>query len=147
HLYEAGEQITGSLHYASALFDPTTIERHVGYLKTMLQAMAACPQQPVATLQMLGADERQLLLQTWNATAAPYPAPQCIHQLFEAQVERSPEATALVYEAQTLSYAQLNARANRLAHRLIELGVKPDTRVVLCVERSPAMVVGLLAIL
>ncbi|WP_237574448.1 amino acid adenylation domain-containing protein, partial [Mycetohabitans sp. B4] len=69
HLYEAGEEIIGSLHYASALFDPATIERHVGYLTTMLQAMAACPQQPVATLQMLGADERQLLLQTWNATA------------------------------------------------------------------------------
>ncbi|WP_237577391.1 non-ribosomal peptide synthetase, partial [Mycetohabitans sp. B5] len=147
HLYEAGEQITGSLHYASALFDPATIERHVGYLTTMLQAMVACPQQPVATLQMLGADERQLLLQTWNATAAPYPAHQCIHQLFEAQVQRSPDATALVYEEQALSYAQLNARANRLAHRLIELGVKPDARVAICVERSTAMVVGLLAIL
>ncbi|MCF2135600.1 amino acid adenylation domain-containing protein, partial [Mycetohabitans sp. B3] len=147
HLYEAGEQIIGSLHYASALFDRATIERYVGYLTTMLQAMVACPQQPVATLQVLGADERQLLLQTWNAMTAPYPAHQCLHRLFEAQVARSPEATALVYEAQTLSYAELNARANRLAHRLIELGVKPDARVASCVERSPAMVVGLLAIL
>ncbi|PPB81010.1 non-ribosomal peptide synthetase [Mycetohabitans endofungorum] len=147
HLYEAGEEIIGALHYASALFDSATVERHVGYLTTMLQAMAACPQQPVATLQMLGAEERQLLLQTWNATAAPYPAHQCLHQLFEAQVQRSPDATALVYEEQTLSYAQLNARANRLAHRLIELGVKPDARVAICVERSPAMVVGLLAIM
>ncbi|WP_338876064.1 non-ribosomal peptide synthase/polyketide synthase [Mycetohabitans endofungorum] len=147
HLYEAGDQIIGSLHYASALFDRATIERYVGYLTTMLQAMVVCPQQPVATLQMLEADERQLLLQTWNATAAPYPAHQCLHQLFEAQVQRSPEATALVYEAQTLSYAQLNAWANRLAHRLIELGVKLDARVAICVERSPAMVVGLLAIM
>ncbi|WP_232509412.1 amino acid adenylation domain-containing protein [Mycetohabitans rhizoxinica] len=147
HLYEAGDEIIGALCYASALFDPATIERHVGYLTTMLQAMAACSQQPVATLQMLGADERQLLLQTWNATTAPYPAYQCVHQLFEAQVERSPDATALVYEAQTLSYAQLNARANCLAHRLIELGAKPDARVAICVERSPAMVVGLLAIM
>ncbi|MCG1056026.1 amino acid adenylation domain-containing protein, partial [Mycetohabitans sp. B5] len=147
HLYEEGEEIIGALCYASALFDPATIERHVGYLTTMLQAMVACPQQPVATLQMLGADERQILLQTWNATAAPYPGHQCLHQLFEAQVQRSPDATALVYEEQTLSYAQLNARANRLAHRLIELGVKPDARVAICVERSPAMVVGLLAIM
>ncbi|WP_370642989.1 amino acid adenylation domain-containing protein [Mycetohabitans sp. B4] len=147
HLYEAGEEIIGALCYASALFDPTTIERHIGYLKTMLQAMVAYPQQPVATLQMLDPDERQLLLQTWNATASPYPADQCVHQVFEAQVERSPEATALVYEAQTLSYAQLNARANCLAHRLVELGVKPDARVAICVERSPAMVVGLLAIM
>jgi amino acid adenylation domain-containing protein len=147
HLYEVGEEIVGALCYASALFDPATIERHVGYLKTMLQAMVACPGQPVATLQILGADECQLLLQAWNATTAPYPAHQCVHQVFEAQVERSPEATALVYEAQTLSYAQLNARANCLAHRLIELGVKPDARVAICVERSPAMVVGLLAIM
>ncbi|MCF2135462.1 AMP-binding protein, partial [Mycetohabitans sp. B3] len=71
----------------------------------------------------------------------------CIHQLFEAQVECMPEAPALVYEDQTFSYAQLNARANCLAHQLIELGVKPDTRVAICVERSPALVVGLLAIL
>ncbi|MCG1020028.1 AMP-binding protein, partial [Mycetohabitans sp. B4] len=103
-----------------------------------------------------------LLLQTWNATQRDYPAHQCIHQLFEAQVERTPEATALVFEAQvermpeatalvyenqTLSYAELNARANRLAHQLIELGVQPDARVAICVQRSPAMVVGLLAIL
>ncbi|WP_338927323.1 non-ribosomal peptide synthase/polyketide synthase (plasmid) [Mycetohabitans endofungorum] len=146
-LYETGEEITGSLHYASALFDPATIERHVGYLTTMLQAMAVRPQQPVATLQMLGSDERQLLLQTGSATTAPDPAHPCIHQLFEAQVQRSPDATALVYETQTLSYAQLNAQVNRLAHRLIELGVKPDARVAICVERSPAMVVGLLAIM
>ncbi|CBW75453.1 Non-ribosomal peptide synthetase modules (EC 6.3.2.-) [Mycetohabitans rhizoxinica HKI 454] len=146
HLYEAGEEIIGALCYASALFDPATIERHVGYLTTMLQAMAAHPQQPVATLELLSPAERQLLLQTWNTTTAPYPAHPCLHQLFEAQVERSPDATALVYEEQTLSYAQLNARANRLAHRLIELGVEPDARVAICVERSPAMVVGLLAI-
>ncbi|MCG1019981.1 amino acid adenylation domain-containing protein, partial [Mycetohabitans sp. B4] len=88
-----------------------------------------------------------LLLQTWNATQRDYPAHQCIHQLFEAQVERTPEATALVYEDQTLSYAELNARANRLAHQLIELGVQPDARVAICVQRSPALVVGLLAIL
>ncbi|MCG1020013.1 non-ribosomal peptide synthetase module, partial [Mycetohabitans sp. B4] len=90
HLYEAGEEIIGSLHYASALFDPETIERHVGYLTTMLQAMVACPQQPVATLQMLDPDERQLLLQTWNATQREYPAHRCVHQLFEDQVARTP---------------------------------------------------------
>ncbi|WP_338861828.1 non-ribosomal peptide synthase/polyketide synthase (plasmid) [Mycetohabitans rhizoxinica] len=148
NLSEAGEEVVGSLGYATALFDHATIERHVGYLQTMLRAMVACPQQPVATLQMLGSDERQLLLDTWNATQRDYPSHLCIHQLFEAQVERTPEAPALVYEAQTLSYAQLNAQANRLAHQLIELGgVKPDIRVAICVERSPALVVGVLAIL
>ncbi|WP_338874868.1 non-ribosomal peptide synthase/polyketide synthase [Mycetohabitans endofungorum] len=147
HLYEAGGEIVGGLNYATALFDRATIERHVGYLQTMLQAMAADAQQPVMHVALLSPAERTLLLQTWNATQQDYPAHQCIHQLFEAQVERTPEATALVYEDQTLSYAQLNARANRLAHQLIELGVQPDARVAICVQRSPAMVVGLLAIL
>ncbi|PPB80692.1 non-ribosomal peptide synthetase, partial [Mycetohabitans endofungorum] len=147
NLSEAGDEVIGSLAYATALFDRSTIERHVGYLQTMLRAMVACPQQPVATLELLSPDERQLLLQTWNATQRDYPSHLCIHQLFEAQVERTPEAPALVYEDQALSYAQLNARANRLAHQLIEWGVRPDTRVAICVERSPALVVGLLAIL
>ncbi|MCF2135569.1 AMP-binding protein, partial [Mycetohabitans sp. B3] len=83
----------------------------------------------------------------WNATQRDYPSYLCIHQLFEAQVERTPEAPALVFEAQTLSYAQLNAQANRLAHQLIEWGVRPETRVAICVQRSAALVVGLLAIL
>ncbi|MCG1043638.1 amino acid adenylation domain-containing protein, partial [Mycetohabitans sp. B8] len=147
NLYEAAEEIVGTLSYATALFERATIERHVGYLQTMLQAMVADAQQPVARVELLTPAERTLLLQTWNATQHDYPAHQCIHQLFEAQAERTPEATALVYEDQTLSYAQLNARANRLAHRLIELGVQPEVRVALCVERSPALVVGLLAIL
>ncbi|WP_338925281.1 amino acid adenylation domain-containing protein [Mycetohabitans endofungorum] len=147
NLSEAGDEIIGSLAYATALFDRSTIERHVGYLQTMLQAMATHTRQPVSTFELLSPDERQLLLQTWNATQQAYPRHRCVHQLFEAQVERTPEATALVFEAQTLSYAQLNAQANRLAYQLIELGVKPDTRVAICVERSAALVVGLLAIL
>ncbi|PPB80359.1 amino acid adenylation domain-containing protein, partial [Mycetohabitans endofungorum] len=147
NLCEVGDEIIGSLAYATALFDRSTIERHVGYLQTMLRAMVACPQQPVATLELLSPAERQLLLQTWNATQQAYPEHQCVHQLFEAQVERTPEAPALVFEDQTLSYAQLNAQANRLAHQLIELGVKPDTLVAICVQRSPALVVGGLAIL
>ncbi|MCG1056194.1 AMP-binding protein, partial [Mycetohabitans sp. B5] len=116
-------------------------------LTTMLQAMVACPQQPVATLQMLGADERQLLLQRWNATQREYPAHRCVHQLFEDQVARSPQAIALVHEEQTLSYAQLNARANRLAHRLIDLGIRPGQSVATLLERSIDLVVAQLAIL
>ncbi|MCF2134316.1 condensation domain-containing protein, partial [Mycetohabitans sp. B3] len=112
-----------------------------------VQALAADATQPISEIDLLGADERHRLLVEWNATQRVYPAHQCIHQLFEAQAERTPEAPALVFEAQTLSYAELNAQANRLAHQLIELGVKPDTRVAICVQRSPALVVGLLAIL
>ncbi|MCF2135363.1 amino acid adenylation domain-containing protein [Mycetohabitans endofungorum] len=146
-LYEAGEEIVGSLSYATALFDRATIERHVGYLQAMLQAIVAGGQQPVAHVELLAPAERTLLLETWNATQQDYPTHQYIHQLFEAQVVRTPEATALVYEDQMLSYTELNAQANRLAHHLIELGVAPDARVAICVERSPALMVGLLAIL
>ena len=83
----------------------------------------------------------------WNATQVEYPQDRCIHELFEAQVERSPYATAVVYEDSAVSYGELNERANRLAHHLVKLGVKPDSRVAICVERSVEMVVGLLAIL
>ncbi|KAF9396662.1 hypothetical protein CPC16_010233, partial [Podila verticillata] len=112
-----------------------------------LEALAADTTQPIGGVELLNAEERHRLLVEWNTTQQAYPSHRCSHQLFEAQVARTPAATALVHEDQTLSYAQLNAQANRLAHRLIELGVQPDARVALCVERSPAMVVGLLAIL
>ncbi|WP_458367964.1 amino acid adenylation domain-containing protein [Mycetohabitans endofungorum] len=147
HLYEAGGEMVGVLHYATALFDRATIERHVGYLQTMLQAMAADASHPVTRVELLSPAERTLLLQTWNATQRDYPAHQCIHQLFEAQVERTPDATALVYEAQTLSYAQLNDRANQLAHYLRTLDVGPEVVVGLCAERSLEAIIGLLGIL
>ncbi|MCG1019683.1 amino acid adenylation domain-containing protein, partial [Mycetohabitans sp. B4] len=112
-----------------------------------MQVLAADATQPIDSIDLLDADERHRLLVEWNATQRDYPSHLCTHQLFEAQVERTPEAPALVYEDQTFSYAELNAQANRLAHQLIELGVKPDTRVAICVQRSPALIVGLLAIL
>ena len=101
----------------------------------------------MATLDIVPFEERQLLLETWNETQKDYPKDQCLHQLFEEQVERTPQAIALVYEEQTLTYAELNTRANKLAHELIALGVQPDALIAICVERSLAMVVGLLAIL
>ncbi|NHB90350.1 non-ribosomal peptide synthetase, partial [Photorhabdus tasmaniensis] len=119
----------------------------VGYLHAVLQEMVAHAQQRIGEIDILAPSERRLLLETWNATETLYPDALCIHQLFEQQVEKTPNATALVYEEQTLSYAELNTRANRLAHQLIALGVEPDQRVAICVSRSPAMVVGLLAVL
>ncbi|WP_338911511.1 non-ribosomal peptide synthase/polyketide synthase [Mycetohabitans rhizoxinica] len=117
------------------------------HLQALCDAASNNAETPVCKLNLLPPAERETLLNTWNATATPYPAHQCIHQVFEEQVKRTPDAIALVDEDQALTYTKLNARANRLAHRLIELGVQPDTRVALCVARSPAMVVGLLAIL
>ncbi|MGH8081019.1 MAG: AMP-binding protein, partial [Lysobacter sp.] len=92
-------------------------------------------------------EQHRLLLHTWNATDLDYPRDLCLHRLFEQQVQTCPDAIALAHRDRRLSYAQLNAQANRLAHRLIELGVSPDDRVALCVQRGPAAIVGLLAVL
>ncbi|NIF73801.1 amino acid adenylation domain-containing protein [Burkholderia sp. Ap-962] len=146
-LEENGDEIFGTLSYSTALFDRATIERQAGYLRAMLRAMSRDETQAVDHVDILPPEERKLLLVDWNATQADYPEQHCIHQSFEQQVERTPDAVALVFEEQTLSYTQLNERANQLAHELIALGVQPDSRVAICVERSSAMLVGLLAIL
>ncbi len=96
---------------------------------------------------LLDEAERHRVLVEWNATEADYPHHKCVHELFEAQATRTPEAIAVVSGDERLTYAELNARAKRLAHHLRALGVRPDDRVAICAERSPEMVVGLLAIL
>ncbi|ETS29277.1 amino acid adenylation enzyme/thioester reductase family protein [Photorhabdus khanii NC19] len=146
-LTEKAGEVVGELNYSSALFDPETIERQVGYLQALLRAMVNHPQQSVTTVDILSSTEQTLLLETWNATAVPYPEQLCVHQLVEQQVEKTPDAIAVNYENQTLSYAELNARANRLAHQLIALGVIPDQPVAICVTRSLERIVGLLAVL
>ena len=146
-LAEEGERIVGGLNYATALFEQGTIERQRDYLLRMLEAMAADSQQEVTEIDILGAEERRLLLESWNATETAYREDVCIHQLFEEQVIRTPEAIAVVYRDQALNYRALNERANQLAHYLIGFGVKPEHRVALCVERGIGMVVGLLGIL
>ncbi|WXG19664.1 non-ribosomal peptide synthase/polyketide synthase [Xenorhabdus griffiniae] len=146
-LTETDSGLVGGLEYASDLFDAETVERMVGYLQRALAAMAADATQAIATLPILSALERQQLLINFNTTQADFPQDALIHQLFEAQVINSPTATAIVCEAQTLSYDELNRQANRLAHHLIALGVRPDDRVAICVERDLNMMVGLLGIL
>ncbi|MGA4295062.1 amino acid adenylation domain-containing protein, partial [Ralstonia nicotianae] len=146
-LRETSEGLTGSLDYATALFDRATIERYLGYLQRLLKAMAADDSQEVNRIALLDEGERTQLLESWNETAAAYPQASTIHGLFEAQVRRTPEAIAVVHEGQQVSYAELNARANRVAHALRRLGVGPDARVGLCAERSVELVIGLLGIL
>src|SRR5689334_897034 len=146
-LGEVDGGIAGGLLYARALFDAATMERHRGYLVAMLRAMVADARQMVARVELLAPAERTLLLETWNATQTPYPSEPCIHVLFEDQVARTPDAIAVVQGDIALTYAELNAQANRLAHRLIALGVGPDRLVGLCVERRPHLVIGVLAIL
>src|SRR6266480_1581600 len=124
---------------------PVSPERVCGYMQQALEslvlALETAPHTPVRQLEILPPEERELLLETWNATAAPYPEHVCIQELFEEQAGKNPEATAVVYEQQSLSYGELNRQANRLAHHLISLGVKPDDRVAICMERSPGMVI------
>lgn len=146
-LREDGDRIVGGLRYPTALFDRATIERHAGYLRTALEAMVADSRQAASAIDLLSPAERALLLETWNAVESPHPEHLCIHQLFEEQVRLNPQATAIVCEEQSLTYFELNRRANRLARHLIRLGVRPDGRVALCMERSPEMMVGILAVL
>ncbi|WP_197348302.1 non-ribosomal peptide synthetase, partial [Ralstonia pseudosolanacearum] len=146
-LRETSEGLAGSLDYATALFDRATVERYLGYLQRLLAAMVENDSQQVSRIGLLDEDERVRLLESWNETKAPYPQASTIHGLFEAQVRRTPEAIAVEHEGRQVSYAELNARANRVAHALIGLGVGPDARVGLCAERSVELVVGLLGIL
>ncbi|MBG1265874.1 non-ribosomal peptide synthase/polyketide synthase, partial [Nostoc sp. WHI] len=139
--------VVGVWEYNTDLFDASTIERMTGHFVTMLEGVVANPQQQISQLPLLTEVEQQQLLIEWNNTQADYPHDKCIHQLFEAQVERTPDAVAVVFENQQLTYHQLNSRANQLAHYLKSLGVKADVLVGICVERSLEMVVGLFGIL
>ncbi|WP_144931527.1 MULTISPECIES: non-ribosomal peptide synthase/polyketide synthase, partial [unclassified Pseudomonas] len=146
-LGEAQGQIFGALEYATALFDEATVQRYLGYFERMVRAMVASDQTLIEQIALVDDTERQHLLVGLNANQAPYPCEQTIHQLFEAQVATRPQAIAVVFEGERLSYAELNRQANQLAHHLIGLGIRPDDRVAICVERSAEMLVGLLAVL
>jgi surfactin family lipopeptide synthetase A len=147
HFWEVAEKIEGEIVYNSDLFEAATISRMVGHYQTLLASAIANPQQSVAELFMLTVAEQHQLLVEWNNTQADYPKDKCFHHLFEAQVELTPEATAVVFEQQQLTYAELNCRANQLARYLKNLGVKPEVLVGICMERSVEMIVGLLGIL
>ena len=136
-----------TIEYATDLFDAATIERLAGHFAILAAAIVDNPEQRIGELPLLTEAERHQLLVEWNDTAADYPRDRCIHQLFEAQVARTPEAVAVVFEDQQLTYAELNARANQLAHHLIALGVGPEVLVGICLERSLELIVGLLGIL
>jgi amino acid adenylation domain-containing protein len=133
--------------YSTDLFETSTIERMASHFENLLSAIVANPQQPMSELPLLSESERERLLIEWNDTQTTYPQDKCIHQLFEVQVEKTPDPIAVVFEQQELTYRQLNERANQLANYLQTLGVKPEVLVGICVERSIEMVVGLLAIL
>ena len=146
-LEEAGDQIAGSLEYATALFDRETIARYLNYWRRLLDAMATDASEPIDRLPLLDERERHQLLVAWNATASDDPKRTWVHDVFEAQVAKAPDAIAVVFRDLRLNYAQLDAEANRLAQHLRKLGVKPNSFVGCGLERSPDLIVTLLAIL
>ena len=144
---EAETGLRGHVEYNTDLFDAATIARMVGHFQTLLEGIAAHPDHTLSGLPLLTAAERQQLVVTWNEMPAAVPVMPCLPQWFEAQVERSPTAVAVICGDERLTYGELNAQANHLAHYLRSLGVGPETLVGLCVERSLAMLVGMLGIL
>jgi len=139
--------LQGELEYSTDLFEEATIHRMIGHWQTLLQGVVTHPEQRLSALPLLIEAECHQLLVEWNATTRPYPANQCVHQLFEAQVERTPDAVAVVFKDEFLTYRELNRKANQLACHLQQLGIGPDVLVGICVERSVEMVLALLGIL
>ncbi|MEM9509540.1 MAG: amino acid adenylation domain-containing protein, partial [Cyanobacteria bacterium P01_E01_bin.35] len=146
-MYETDSGLLGSFEYNTDLFDETTIARMADHFCSLLSGIVDNPKQPISQLPLLTAAEQQQILFEWNDTQTEYPQNLCFPQLFEAQVEQTPDTIALVFQEQKLTYRELNQRANQLAHYLQKLGVKPEFKVGLCVERSPEMIIGLLGIL
>ena len=146
-LEETDRGLTATWEYSTNLFQPSTIARMHGHFQILLEGIIANADTRLCELPLLSDRDRHQLLIEWNNTQVDYPKDSTIHQLFEAQAERTPDAIAVVFEDQKLTYGELNKRANQVAHYLQKLGVKPEVLVGICTERSLDAIVGLLGIL
>jgi amino acid adenylation domain-containing protein len=146
-LKEGHGTIVGQVEYAASLFDRPTIERYLQCFQVLLKAMATDDAQVIARLPLLSDAEQHQILCEWNKTAAQCSSGKGVHELFEEQARRTPGTLALVFEEESLTYQELNQRANQVAHYLRQLGLGPDDRVAICMERGLQMVVALLAVL
>lgn len=144
---EPGTYLEGYWEYNGDLYTAERITRLIGHFQTLLKGIVTNPQQKVGELPLLTDPEKQQILVEWNQTQVPYGDHQCIHQLFEEQVAKNPDAVAVIYEQESLTYQQLNQKANQLAHYLQSLGIKTEELVGICVERSPLIIIGILGIL
>ena len=142
-----GDRIAVRVEYSTDIFDRATIERMAGHFGVLLTAAVAGPDRRVSELELLTGTERERLIVEWNDTATPFPADLGVAELFEERARECPGAVAVVFGERSLTYEELNVRANRLAHHLKGLGVGPSTLVAVCLERGPDMLVGLLAVL
>ncbi|MCY1016471.1 non-ribosomal peptide synthetase [Pyxidicoccus sp. MSG2] len=143
----AQDDIAGQLIYNADLFEPSTVSRMADCFLALLRGLVAEPNARLGALPLLPAAERQRVLETWNATEVDFPRDACVHHLFESEAARRPDAVALEFGEERLTYARLEARANQLAWALMERGVGPDVLVAVCLERSVELIVSLLAIL
>ncbi|HEX2090781.1 MAG TPA: amino acid adenylation domain-containing protein, partial [Longimicrobiaceae bacterium] len=146
-LEEADGEVSGALEYDARLFLPETAARLAGAYLRLLTAVAADPGVPLALLDPLSSTERARVLEEWNDTRRDYPRGECVHDLFRARAEHAPGAVAVVHGGERLTYEELERRANRLARHLRGRGVRPETRVGVCLERTPELVVALLGVL
>jgi len=146
-IHEAVPGLRTGLQYCTDLFDDATMVRVLTHLRNLLEGIVANPEQPISELPLLSKAERHQLLVEWNDTKSEFQTDECIHELFERQVERTPEAIAVEFENQQFTYRELNERANQLAHYLRKFDVGPEELVGVCVERSVEMVIGILGIL
>ncbi|MGE0605774.1 MAG: amino acid adenylation domain-containing protein [Pirellulales bacterium] len=146
-VYEAGGALSCTFQYNTDLFDQATIARMASHLRELLAGAAANPRQAVSLLPLLPAEEKQQLLAGWNNTARPEPGEVCLHTLIEQQVERTPDAIALTFDNQSLTYRELNARANQLAHALRNQSVGRDSIVGVAMERSLELIISLLGVI
>jgi aspartate racemase len=144
---DAGDHFGGVFEYGKDLFDAETIAGMIEHFRCLLEAVVADPDRPIAALPLQSESERHRMLIKWNDTKSDYPDESGFHQLFEAQVKRTPGSIAVESDGERLTYDQLNRSSNRLAHRLLEWGVGPDVLVGICMEPTPRMLVGLLGIL
>ncbi|MFN6307913.1 MAG: amino acid adenylation domain-containing protein, partial [Microcystis sp.] len=147
NFWEVSDRLEAVWCYSTDLFAAPTINQMGQHFQNLLTAIAANPNMGIFELSMLSDEERYQLLSLWNETHTDYPSDKCIHQLFEEQVERTPNAVAVVFKGQQLTYAELNSRANQLAHYLQSLELKLEDKIGVCIERSPLMVIAILAIL
>jgi amino acid adenylation domain-containing protein len=144
---DAPEGLRGYFEYNTDLFERETIARMANHFLVLLEGISANPEMPISQLPLLSPAEQAKLLHTWNDTTTPTPTNRCAHHLFEAWADQQPQATALTFQDQTISYAQLDRQANQLAHLLQSLGVRPGTLVGISSDRHPLMVVAILAVM
>ncbi|NEQ96450.1 MAG: AMP-binding protein, partial [Cyanothece sp. SIO2G6] len=146
-LYDTPTGLVGGFEYNQDLFNPDTIRRMVNHFCVLLEGITHQPDIPIGLLPLLTPSERQQVLVDWNQTQVDYAAHQCFHQIFEERAEETPEAIALIFQDQSLTYGKLNRLSNQLAHHLQSLGVEPEVKVAICIDRSFEMIIAVLAVL